>query len=87
MVSRITLPLYDSKSINVGIKPTLNDSIIISYNVEKALLHDTTVIDTTLYDSIVHGTLYQLPLWYKTVINTPLYNTFSYQIYMIYVII
>ena len=66
MVPRITLPLYDSKSIKLGVKPPLYD--MPSYNGEKAPLYDTTVINTPLYYIIVHDTLYQLSVYHMTVL-------------------
>ena len=43
VVPRIMLPLYDSKSNNIGFKTTLYNSIMLSY--------DTTVIKTQLYET------------------------------------
>ena len=41
---------------------------MLSYNCEKAPLYDTIVINTLLYDSRVHETLYQLLLYHIMVL-------------------
>ena len=64
VVPCITLPLYNSKSITFGLLPTLHDSIFYHITLNKPTSYDTPVIDTALYDSMMHKTLYKLPLYF-----------------------